>query len=217
VESVRRNSLLPEGEFKVWMSHGDRIETLPPGFDILAKSGNSPTAAMGDPERSYFGVQFHPEVRHTPGGTDILRRFVVGVCGAKTEWTPESIISQSVRRVQEQVGAGRVLSAVSGGVDSSVAAALVHRAIGDQLASIFVDNGLLRQGEALQVLEVFRQTLSSELISVELPGPGNHLPGCGRIPCTRPCSGGAHQDAPQRRWSARGYALRAGGAAALFI
>jgi GMP synthase (glutamine-hydrolysing) len=167
VESVRRNSLLPEGEFKVWMSHGDRIETLPPGFDILAKSGNSPTAAMGDPERSYFGVQFHPEVRHTPGGTDILRRFVVGVCGAKTEWTPESIISQSVRRVQEQVGAGRVLSAVSGGVDSSVAAALVHRAIGDQLASIFVDNGLLRQGAALQVLEVFRQTLSSELISVD--------------------------------------------------
>lgn len=167
VESVRHNSLLPEGEFKVWMSHGDRIETLPPGFDILAKSGNSPTAAMGDPQRGYFGVQFHPEVRHTTGGTDILRRFVVGVCGAKTEWTPESIISQSVQRVQEQVGAERVLSAVSGGVDSSVAAALVHRAVGDQLAAIFVDNGLLRQGEALQVLEIFRRTLSSELISVD--------------------------------------------------
>jgi GMP synthase (glutamine-hydrolysing) len=122
---------------------------------------------MGDPQRGYFGVQFHPEVRHTPGGTQILGRFAVGVCGARSEWTPESIITQSVRRIQEQVGAERVLSAVSGGVDSSVATALVHRAIGDQLVAIFVDNGLLRQGEALQVLKVFSQTLGSELISVD--------------------------------------------------
>jgi GMP synthase (glutamine-hydrolysing) len=167
VETVRSNLLLPTGQFNVWMSHGDRIEALPSGFAILAKSSNSPIAAMGDPQRGYFGVQFHPEVRHTPGGTQILRRFAVGVCGARSEWTPESIITQSVRRIQEQVGAERVLSAVSGGVDSSVATALVHRAIGDQLIAIFVDNGLLRQGEALQVLKVFSQTLGSELISVD--------------------------------------------------
>jgi GMP synthase (glutamine-hydrolysing) len=167
VETVRTNSLLPPGEFSVWMSHGDRIETLPPGLAVLAKSSNSPIAAMGDPQRGYFGVQFHPEVRHTPGGMQMLRRFVVGVCGAKAEWTPESIITHSVKRIQEQVGTERVLSAVSGGVDSSVATALVHRAVGDQLVAIFVDNGLLRQGEALQVLKVFSQTLGSELISVD--------------------------------------------------
>ncbi len=161
------NPLFPLGEQRVWMSHGDRIERPPAGFTILACSNNSPVAAMGDLERGYFGVQFHPEVRHTPGGKEILRRFVQEVCGARAEWTPESIITSSVERIRRQVGNERVLSAISGGVDSSVATALVHRAIGDQLTAIFVDTGLLRQGEAAQVVHVFQETLGVELVAVD--------------------------------------------------
>ena len=149
------------------MSHGDRLEQLPPGFTSLARSGNAPIAAMGSLERGYYGVQFHPEVRHTPGGAELLRRFVVDICGARPEWTPASIITESVRRIRQQVGAERVLSAISGGVDSSVATALVHRAIGDQLVAVFVDNGLLRQGEAAQVMQTFQHTLGAELVAVD--------------------------------------------------
>ena len=116
IRMLRPNPLLPDGETQVWMSHGDRIEVLPPGFAPLAASGNSPVAAMGDLERRYFGVQFHPEVAHTLSGAEILRRFAVEVCGARADWAPESIISKSVREVREQVGEARVLSAVSGGV-----------------------------------------------------------------------------------------------------
>jgi GMP synthase (glutamine-hydrolysing) len=151
VETQRANPLLPEGFYPVWMSHGDRIEIPPPGFEVLAGSAGSPVAAMGDLRRQLFGVQFHPEVRHTPDGKEILRRFVVEICQARPQWTPESIIQEAVRKVQAQVGNERVLAAVSGGVDSSVAAALVHRAIGDQLSAVFVDTGLLRQGEREQV------------------------------------------------------------------
>ncbi|HEX6305942.1 MAG TPA: glutamine-hydrolyzing GMP synthase [Anaerolineales bacterium] len=158
------NLLIPEGAQRVWMSHGDRIETLPVGFTPLANSDNSPVAAMGDLTRGYYGVQFHPEVHHTPGGAEILRRFVQNVCQAKADWTPESIISQSVERIREQVGEARVLAAVSGGVDSSVATALVHRAIGDQLVAVFVDTGLLRQGESLRVAKTFRSNLGVELV-----------------------------------------------------
>ena len=151
----------------VWMSHGDRITKLPEGFVPLAASGNSPAAAMGDLQRNYFGVQFHPEVHHTPNGEKLLQHFVLDICSARPTWTPASIIDQSVERVRAQVGDERVLAAVSGGVDSSVAAALVHRAIGDQLVAVFVDTGLLRKNEGEQVASAFRQHLGAELLTVE--------------------------------------------------
>jgi GMP synthase (glutamine-hydrolysing) len=151
----------------VWMSHGDRITKLPDGFVALAKSGNSPYAAMGDFERKYFGMQFHPEVHHTPNGIELLRHFVVDICGASPAWTPASIIEESVARIRTKVGDERVLAAVSGGVDSSVAAALVHKAIGDGLVAVFVDTGLLREGEAGQVTSVFREQMGAELIAVD--------------------------------------------------
>jgi GMP synthase (glutamine-hydrolysing) len=152
---------------KVWMSHGDRITKLPEGFITLARSGNSPLAAMGDMKRKYFGVQFHPEVHHTPNGQKLLKHFVTDICGAKPTWTPGSIIQDAVERIRKQVGRERVLAAVSGGVDSSVAAALVHKAIGDQLVAVFVDNGLLRKDESGQVASAFRDNLHAELITVD--------------------------------------------------
>jgi GMP synthase (glutamine-hydrolysing) len=152
---------------KVWMSHGDRITQMPPGFVALAKSGNSPIAAMGNFSRKYFAVQFHPEVNHTPGGAELLRHFAVDICGIAPDWTPASIIEDSVTRIRAQVGDERVLAAVSGGVDSSVAAALVHKAIGDQLVSVFVNTGLLRKNEPEQVVAAFRGTLGSELVAVD--------------------------------------------------
>ncbi|OGN89673.1 MAG: glutamine-hydrolyzing GMP synthase [Chloroflexi bacterium RBG_13_48_10] len=167
VDVIRPNPLLPEGKRLVWMSHGDRIEQPPDGFIVLAHSPNSPLAAMGDLDKRYFGVQFHPEVRHTQGGNDILRRFAVEICAARPEWTPESIITQTIHRIQNQVGVERVLSAVSGGVDSSVATTLVHRAVGDQLVAVFVNNGLLRLGESSQVVKAFQDTTGAELIAVD--------------------------------------------------
>jgi len=155
---------------KVWMSHGDRITRLPEGFTALARSGNSPCAAMGDMKRKYFGVQFHPEVHHTPNGSLLLRHFVIDICGAKADWTPASIIDDAVARIRNQVGDQRVLAAVSGGVDSSVAAALVHKAVGDQLVCMFVDTGLLRANEAEQVASAFRRGLGMELIAVQAGG-----------------------------------------------
>lgn len=152
---------------KVWMSHGDRITKLPEGFVALARSGNSPLAAMGDVTRKYFGVQFHPEVHHTPNGQKLLQHFVVDICGAKREWTPKSIIDDAVERIQKQVGGERVLAAVSGGVDSSVASALVHKAVGDQLVAVFVDTGLLRKNEGEQVASAFRDNLHAELVTVD--------------------------------------------------
>ena len=140
---------------------------MPEGFVALARSGNSPYAAMGDFERNYFGVQFHPEVHHTPNGIELLKHFAVDICGAKPDWTPESIIEASVKRIREQVGNERALAAVSGGVDSSVAAALVHKAIGGQLVCVFVDTGLLRANEGGQVASAFRENLHAELIAVD--------------------------------------------------
>ena len=151
----------------VWMSHGDRITKLPEGFIALAKSRNSPFAAMGDMRRKYFGVQFHPEVHHTPNGEMLLQHFVADICGVKPEWTPASIIEDSVEKIRKQVGGERVLAAVSGGVDSSVAAALVQKAIGDQLVAVFVDTGLLRKDEGEQVASAFRNNLHSELVTVD--------------------------------------------------
>ncbi|OGO40935.1 MAG: glutamine-hydrolyzing GMP synthase [Chloroflexi bacterium RBG_16_58_14] len=167
VETLLANPLLAPGSQRVWMSHGDRIEAPPPGFQALACSDGSPVAAMGDLSRGYYGVQFHPEVRHTPGGAEILRRYVQEVCHARAEWTPESIISTSVERLRAQVGAEAVLSAVSGGVDSSVATAIVQRAIGDQLVAVFVDTGLLRRGEAAQVQAALHENLGVELIVID--------------------------------------------------
>jgi len=151
---------------KVWMSHGDRITKMPDGFIALAKSENSPFAAIGDMQRKYFGVQFHPEVHHTPNGGELLKHFAIDICGAKPDWTPSSIIDESVKRIREQIGDNKVLAAVSGGVDSSVAAALVHKAIGDQLVCVFVDTGLLRANEGEQVASAFREGLGAELITV---------------------------------------------------
>jgi len=161
------NPLLASESQRVWMSHGDRIDEPPVGFRVLATSDNSPVAAIGDTRRGYYGVQFHPEVNHTPGGFEILRRFVVEVCEAKTDWTPQSIISEGVARIKAQVGGQRVLSAVSGGVDSSVATAMVHRALGEQLIAIFVDTGLLRQREGFQVVTTFQRHMGVELVSVD--------------------------------------------------
>jgi GMP synthase (glutamine-hydrolysing) len=154
----------------VWMSHGDRVTEMPEGFIALAKTGNSPFAAVGDLDRKYFAVQFHPEVHHTPNGTEILKHFVIDVCGCAPDWTPASIIEESIARIRSQVGGERVLAAVSGGVDSSVAAALVHKAIGDQQVAVFVDTGLLRQGEPEQVARTFREQMGAELVAVDAAG-----------------------------------------------
>jgi GMP synthase (glutamine-hydrolysing) len=151
---------------KVWMSHGDKITQMPPGFVALAKSSNSPIAAMGDFTRKYFAVQFHPEVNHTLRGAELLRDFVVDICGIAPDWMPDSIIEESVAKIRQQVGTNRVLAAVSGGVDSSVAAALVHKAIGDQLVAVFVNTGLLRKNEPEQVVKAFREMLGVELVAV---------------------------------------------------
>ncbi len=167
VETIHLNPLLPAGSQPVWMSHGDRIETPPPGFQALARSANSPVAAIGDLARGWYGVQFHPEVHHTPGGADLLRRFAVEICACRPNWTPEAIIEEAVKRIRAQVGNQRVLSAVSGGVDSSVATALVLRAVGNQLAAVFVDTGMLRQGEREQVEHAFRRSLGENLIVVD--------------------------------------------------
>jgi GMP synthase (glutamine-hydrolysing) len=167
VRVEQANPLLPPGEHPVWMSHGDRIEHPPPGFIPLASSPNSPYAAIAHPQRRIYGVQFHPEVQHTPGGFEILRRFALHICGARPEWTPPSIVRQAVEDIRRQVGQARAIAAVSGGVDSTVAASLVHRAIGERLVCIFVDNGLLRAGEAATVGHVLGDLIGAELIQVD--------------------------------------------------
>ncbi|MCS7173747.1 MAG: glutamine-hydrolyzing GMP synthase [Armatimonadetes bacterium] len=150
-----------------WMSHGDAVLDLPPGFVSLARTDQGVCAAMAHPARRLFGVQFHPEVSHTPWGREVLRNFLFTVCGCTGSWTMTSFLEEAVVWVREQVGAGRVLCALSGGVDSSAAAALVHRAVGDQLRCIFVDHGFLRKGEAEQVVRTFRDHFRVPLIHVD--------------------------------------------------
>ena len=150
----------------VWMSHGDHIVQMPAGFRSLAYSDNSPVAVMGN-DHGMFGLQFHPEVVHTPQGKQIVENFLYRVCGCRGDWTPSNFVVDSIERIREQVGDGRVICALSGGVDSAVAATLVHRAVGDQLTCIFVNNGLLRREEPERVLDTFRRNLKMNLIYVD--------------------------------------------------
>ena len=151
---------------QVWMSHGDRIDGLPPGFAALARSGNSPVAAMAHANQRLYGLQFHPEVAHTPQGLDILTNFC-RLCGSRFDWTPGAFVDESVAAIRAQVGSGTVICAVSGGVDSTVVAALVQRAVGNQLVPVFVNNGVLRKGEAADNVARFRQIFGERLVYVD--------------------------------------------------
>ena len=151
----------------VWMSHGDRVDELPEGFHCIASTDNAPNAGIADEDRGFYGVQFHPEVTHTRQGQRILERFVHGICGCASDWTPGNIIEDSINRVRERVGEDEVILGLSGGVDSSVVAALLHQAIGDQLTCVFVDNGLLRYREGDQVMAVFAENMGVKVIRVD--------------------------------------------------
>jgi GMP synthase (glutamine-hydrolysing) len=169
IRMTRMDPLLALGgrSTRVWMSHGDQMTALPDVLETLAASDNSPHAAFRHRERPIYGVQFHPEVTHSVDGREILRNFVVRVCGAKPTWTMRGFVEATVPRIRERVGGKRVLCALSGGVDSTVTAALIHRAIGDRLTCIFVDNGVLRAGEAEEVIRVFRETMELDVRPVD--------------------------------------------------
>jgi GMP synthase (glutamine-hydrolysing) len=152
---------------RVWMSHGDQMASIPDAFETLASSDNSPHAAFRHRERPVYGLQFHPEVTHTVDGKEILRNFVLRVCGARADWTMRGFVEAWVPRIRERVGGRRVICGLSGGVDSTVTAALIHRAIGERLTCIFVDNGLLRAGEAEQVMQVFRDSMELDVRHVD--------------------------------------------------
>jgi GMP synthase (glutamine-hydrolysing) len=150
-----------------WMSHRDTVYEAPPGFTALASSSSSPVAATEDVSRGIYGIQFHPEVVHTPYGQEILTRFLTDVCGCERNWSAASIVHEQIGRIREQVGDGRVICGLSGGVDSSVAALLVHRAVGEQLTCVFVDHGLMRKDEGEQVVSAFRDTFKVPLVAVD--------------------------------------------------
>ncbi len=151
----------------VWMSHGDRMESLAPGWKVIAHSGNSPIAACSDVANRRWGIQFHPEVHHSERGADVLRSFVFGICKAEPNWTMENFVGQEVEKIRAQVGDEKVICALSGGVDSAVAAAIIDRAVGDQLTCVFVDNGVLRAGEAERVADVFRGRFGGRFRAVD--------------------------------------------------
>jgi GMP synthase (glutamine-hydrolysing) len=159
----------PEGYglLDVWMSHGDRVDTLPPGFQVICETENAPMAGMADEKRHFYGLQFHPEVTHTRQGKRIIERFLFEICGCEALWTSGKIIEESIRQIREQVGDAQVVLGLSGGVDSSVVAALLHRAIGDQLTCVFVDNGLLRLHEGDQVMATFAQHMGVKVVRVD--------------------------------------------------
>jgi GMP synthase (glutamine-hydrolysing) len=154
-------------EGSVWMSHSDTVTAAPPGFVVTARTESTPVAAMEDPSRGLFGVQFHPEVVHTPRGLDVMKRFLYGACGLLPEWTPTNVIERAVERIDHQVGDAQVLCALSGGVDSAVAALLVHKAVGKNLTCVFVDTGLLRESEAEQVVHTFGQHFHVPLVHLD--------------------------------------------------
>ena len=155
----------PEGHgmLKVWMSHGDKVTALPPGFKLMASTPSCPIAGMADEERGYYAVQFHPEVTHTVQGRALLNRFVLDIAKAKPDWVMGDYVAECVERIRAQVGDEEVILGLSGGVDSSVAAALIHRAIGDQLTCVFVDHGLLRLNEGAMVMEMFAGRLHAKV------------------------------------------------------
>jgi GMP synthase (glutamine-hydrolysing) len=155
-----------DGKSPVWMSHGDHVEKIPDGFEVVSQTDNAPVAAIQNVERNLYGVQFHPEVNHTPRGEIIVDTFVRKICRCKGQWTPGNIIEDAVTRIREQVGKDKVILGLSGGVDSSVAAALIKRAIGDQLTCVFVDNGLLRLAEGDQVMATFAENMGVKVIRV---------------------------------------------------
>jgi GMP synthase (glutamine-hydrolysing) len=172
VEIVKPSALYdgvwsPGERHQVWMSHGDRVTRLPRGFEIVGRSDNAPFAMIADEARKFYGTQFHLEVAHTPDGARVLANFVHKVAGLKGDWTMAAFRQQAIARIREQVGRGRVLCGLSGGVDSSVAAVLLHEAIGDQLLCVFVDHGLLREGEAEQVVDLFRGHYNIPLVHVD--------------------------------------------------
>ncbi|MEE4242958.1 MAG: glutamine-hydrolyzing GMP synthase [Desulfopila sp.] len=156
-----------EAKHQVWMSHGDRVEVMPDGFVVTATSENSPLAAFRHIEKPFVAVQFHPEVAHTLIGNDVLRNFIFGICGCSPEWTMHSFIESNVQAIREKVGSAKVICALSGGVDSSVTAAIIHRAIGDQLTCIYVNNGLMRTGESESILRFFREKSKLNVIDVD--------------------------------------------------
>jgi GMP synthase (glutamine-hydrolysing) len=170
---IKANSSLFDGVWQpgdrkqVWMSHGDRVTRLPPGFAVIATSENAPFAAIADERRNYYGVQFHPEVMHTPDGAKLLRNFALRIAGCSGQWTMAAFRERAIVQVRAQVGRGKVICGLSGGVDSSVVAVLLHEAIGDQLQCVFVDHGLLRQGEAEQVVKLFRDHYNIPLIHAD--------------------------------------------------
>ena len=155
------------GMLDVWMSHGDRVIELPPGFAVIASTGNAPIAGMADETRKFYGLQFHPEVTHTLQGQAIIERFLYEIAGCAGLWTTENIVEQTVQMIRDRVGTDRVLLALSGGVDSSVVAAMMHEAIGDQLTCVFVDNGLLRLNEAKQVMKTFAKNMGIKVVVVD--------------------------------------------------
>ena len=155
------------GMLKVWMSHGDKVTELPPGFKLMASTASCPIAGMADEDRGFYAVQFHPEVTHTVQGKAMLARFVKDICGCEGDWNMPDYISEAVARIREQVGSDEVILGLSGGVDSSVAAALIHRAIGDQLTCVFVDHGLLRLDEGKQVMQTFAENMGVKIVHVD--------------------------------------------------
>jgi len=158
------------GLLEVWMSHGDKVTELPPGFRIIGGNESTPIAAMADEERGFYAVQFHPEVTHTLKGREIIARFVHQICGCGSDWNMPNYVNEAIEKVRVQVGKEEVILGLSGGVDSSVVAALLHRAIGDQLTCVFVDNGLLRLNEGVQVMETFARNLGVKVIHVDAAG-----------------------------------------------
>ena len=161
------NALLKDATQNVWMSHGDKVTKIPPGFNAIAESENAPLCAMADEKRHFYGVQFHPEVTHSEFGSALLSRFAHDICGCANDWTASNIIQDCIQQARKQVGNDQVILGLSGGVDSSVVAALLHEAIGDQLTCIFVDNGLLRKNEGDQVMQTFADNMGVKVIRVD--------------------------------------------------